>query len=702
MLLLLLGASLVPMVLTVGIHRWMAWRLGRDVAAQTRETLIDVARHDLLRMVRDYDTIFDLNRVLLEMACRLQAQSVESALAGPAPEDDLPPYGQFGYVEELSETFDPQHVYRRRNPDGGFRKLAVSYRHQGMHIAPGVSPEAVRDDLMRLSTLTRTCHTIRRVRPALVYRQYTTLASGAHVAYPGGDRPPADFDPRTRPWYVNARNAKEPIWSVPYIDATTDKVVLTVSMPVRRPDGTFAGVTALDVDLPDVFTGLELPETWAQQAVRMTVLLGAEVVPDPRRPLILMHDDFEETTRFQGDRLVLKYLDADDPEALRVLVDDCLAGNPGVRRMGYRGHDCFWAYGSAATKTAVPVVIVPCEPVIARAAAQERSVRDATILGLQYTGVLMIAVLAAVVALAVVRSRKMGAPILQIAHGARRLAGGDFAARVDIRTGDELQELGGAFNRIGPQLAERERMKRSLALAMEVQQHLLPQSPPSLEGFDIAGRSVYCDETGGDYYDFIDLARVGPDRVGVAVGDVSGHGVGAALLMASVRGVLRSRADLHGNDLVRLFDALNDHLVEDVGAGKFMTMFYGVLHGPDRTLEWISAGHGPLLMFRADGNVEELHCTGIPLGIDRGVNYEPGAVLRFGEGDVFVVATDGFWEARGASGDMFGRERINEVVRANLEHSAQGIHDAIEDAVARFCVGRPQEDDITAVVVKGV
>jgi sigma-B regulation protein RsbU (phosphoserine phosphatase) len=250
-------------------------------------------------------------------------------------------------------------------------------------------------------------------------------------------------------------------------------------------------------------------------------------------------------------------------------------------------------------------------------------------------------------------------------------------------------------------LGERDRMKKSLAVAMEIQQHLLPQADPQLEGFDIAGKSLYCDETGGDYYDFIRLGDIGADKLGIAVGDITGHGIAAALLMASARGVLRSHAARHGTDLDELFGAINLHLVRDTGDERFMTLFYGILDVAQRTLTWTSSGHDPALWLRRQrGEIQELPNTGIPLGILEEARYTQGGPVTLDHGDIIVIGTDGIWEARDPAEEMFGKDRLRQILSAQADSPSAEIHAAIVEAVRIFQGTAPRDDDITLVVIK--
>ena len=171
-----------------------------------------------------------------------------------------------------------------------------------------------------------------------------------------------------------------------------------------------------------------------------------------------------------------------------------------------------------------------------------------------------------------------------------RLADGDFSVRLKTRMNDERDSMIDAFNELVPRLEEHMRMSNALGLAKEVQQSLLPRSDPVFPGFDIAGLSVYCDETGGDYYDFIETSREGRARLAVMVGDVSGHGVSSALLMATARALIMLRSSMPGQ-AADVINDVNRQLSQDaVETGNFMTFFYCELTEGEAEIEWVRAG----------------------------------------------------------------------------------------------------------------
>ena len=294
-------------------------------------------------------------------------------------------------------------------------------------------------------------------------------------------------------------------------------------------------------------------------------------------------------------------------------------------------------------------------------------------------------------------------PIKRLQEGTRAIRSGDFDHRVWIRRNDELGDLGHAFNQMSEGLKERNVMRRSLELAMEVQRSLLPMRDPNLAGLDIAGRSLYCDETGGDYYDYIQSARQSSGTIGLVLGDVSGHGIPSALLMATARAFIRQRSNWRGSlaDIVQDVNRLLAHDVED--SSSFMTLFYLMIDRPNQTLNWVRAGHDPAILYDpVEDRFEELMGDGIPLGIDADWPYAVNERRELREGQIIVLGTDGTWEAHNAEGEMFGKQPLLDVIRERRDRSARNILDAAVEALNRFRGNHELEDDVTLLVAKVV
>jgi serine phosphatase RsbU (regulator of sigma subunit) len=247
---------------------------------------------------------------------------------------------------------------------------------------------------------------------------------------------------------------------------------------------------------------------------------------------------------------------------------------------------------------------------------------------------------------------------------------------------------------------EHQRVRQSLSLAMEVQQNLLPKANPQIDGLDIAGNSVYCDETGGDYYDFLEVGTPGEGKIGVVVGDVSGHGVSSALLMATARALIMLRASMPG-EAAGIISDVNRHLSLDTAkTGNFMTFFYAELTELGTEIRWVRAGHDPALVYDPSMDAfDELKGQGVPLGFDESIEYD-SFQRPIEAGQVIVIGTDGIWETHNRTDEMFGKEALMEIIRNNHTASARQIVDTVTEALEQFRGDEAPEDDITLVVIK--
>lgn len=242
---------------------------------------------------------------------------------------------------------------------------------------------------------------------------------------------------------------------------------------------------------------------------------------------------------------------------------------------------------------------------------------------------------------------------------------------------------------------EQERLERELALASEIQQRFQPTAPPHLGGYELQGISFPCYEIGGDYYDFI---KRDDGRLVIALGDVSGKGTAAALLMSSLHAAIHAQSGSH-DSLVATISAVNRYLAENIPANRFVTLFYAELDPDSGALSFLNAGHNPPLIVHAAGTVEQLASGGLPLGIKPDAEYREGRTqLQYG--DVLVIYSDGVTEAISPTGEEFGPTRLYEVVSRNVDASAAGIRDRIESALTKFAQGTRAADDITLVIVK--
>jgi len=245
------------------------------------------------------------------------------------------------------------------------------------------------------------------------------------------------------------------------------------------------------------------------------------------------------------------------------------------------------------------------------------------------------------------------------------------------------------------------RSRRWLAQAMEVQQNLLPNSGSVWDGLDIAGRSLFCDQTGGDYYDYFEKSDSASRTISIVAGDVSDHGLPSALLMTTARAFLRECASRPGS-VSTIVGHVNRHLTHDVQAsGRFMTLFYAEIDCTDRRIHWVSAGHDPALVYDPrSGEFGELGGQGgLPLGVFEDARYEEYH-RELAAGQVLVIGTDGIWEARNREGRMFGKLLLQQVIRDNVVRPAAEIVEKVLEALKQFLFPLDIQDDATLVVVK--
>jgi sigma-B regulation protein RsbU (phosphoserine phosphatase) len=320
---------------------------------------------------------------------------------------------------------------------------------------------------------------------------------------------------------------------------------------------------------------------------------------------------------------------------------------------------------------------------------------------LYLTAFLLVVVLATAIYFSRIFATSIIAPVSQLEHAMARVEGGDFAALVPVDNNDELAALAEHFNQMTEGLKERYRLQHSLDLAKEVQQNLLPREDPVVEGLDVAGRSIYCDETGGDYFDFLSSSEVGPSKFGVLIGDVSGHGIPSALLMATARAFVRQRSSRSGS-MAEIVTDVNRQLTRDVeDTGRFMTLFYLLIDLEARGMSWVRAGHDPAIWYDpANGRLEELHGEGTALGVDENIQFVQYQKPGLKKGQILLLSTDGLWETQNPSGSMFGKDRVYDIIRQKSSASAREILDTIVAELERFRQNLEPEDDITLVVIK--
>ena len=297
-------------------------------------------------------------------------------------------------------------------------------------------------------------------------------------------------------------------------------------------------------------------------------------------------------------------------------------------------------------------------------------------------------------------ARNLSIPFKEIVQTLKWVRNGHFEKKVQVTTNDEIGYTGDVINEMTEGLKERQRMQQSLDIAMEVQQNLLPGRDPEIEGLDIAGTSIYCEETGGDYYDYLETGENDQNKICVVVGDVADHGIPSALLMTTARAFLRQRTSRSG-ELDQVVSDVNRQLTRDVeDSGRFMTLFICEIDRSNNVIHWVNAGHDPAMIYdHGSGEFEELTGNALPLGVSEMTAYQK-LDRKIIPGQIIMMGTDGIWEAQSPQGDMFGKDRFKDIIRNNAGRPAKDIVNAVIEEVDRFCLPLEKSDDVTLVITK--
>lgn len=532
---------------------------------------------------------------------------------------------------------------------------------------------------------------VQRQRPELFLWQATVLTSGVKSLFPTDLQPIND----EVIWYQLAKQNQDLQWRLHLVDS---QLQLIVAKPLYSGKGEFAGVTAFALNYQQLFNDWQLPAPWDEYG-RLFIVKNSPYSVQENNTLNVVFEivsaDAQQITALSAQQI---FNDVASTTQFNSLLSKMRQNSSSVQTLDFNGQESIWFYAGVITDQAFPLLIIPRHLVTLPAQQASNYVERQFIHGLKLTALLSVLVLLSVLITAFFRSRAVTKPLSQLADAAEQLSQGDFSTQVYIRSSDEFEELGSAFNRIGPQLKERQQIKQSLAIAKDIQQLILPVQPPELDNFELACALDYCDETGGDYYDFI---QTNSGKWGLVVGDVVGHGIGAALLMAASAGILHSAITNGEENLETLFSSMNNFLEKDVGDTRLMTLFFGLLDPSNQSIHWLSAGHGPIFLYRsATGLVEELPATTIPLGVMADVDFSPIHKDSLSCGDILAIGTDGIWETINSAGEMFGAELVSQLLQELADKSATVITSKLLERVEMFRGDAPKEDDLTLIILK--
>ena len=690
---LLLAVSLIPLAVVTLLNHKASRKLSSTVITTTRQGLTETVRREIVSATVNYAQITRGAKSSMEFALQLMADKA-GVLLGEPPRGGEPIYmaQDFEHVTTAPLDAHSSEMHRIAGATSTGSKQIISREFPSFYLPEGIDADLVHIDLKQLSGLSPTLKIIGKELGERAYWMYTSLESGVHISYPGHGGYPDDYDPRKQSWYLRAKASGTLDWSMPVMDSTTNQFIFTVSTPVYRTDGTFAGVSGIDVLLPTVLLENMISAQWSQDMV--SFLFGHHT---PAQGLgnsgwVLRQ---EREANSAGRHIAAKLSLNEDSEYFQLL-ENIHKNSSGSMEALYNGVDSFWAYSEIFPGLHF-VIVAPESMVMELPNKVEEGFSTYTRgMAVVSAGTALVAVIV-VGALAFLIAYVNSKNVLSITRSFKKLEQGDFSIRLSMKFNDERDLMVSTFNQIVPRLEEHLRMSSALGIAKEVQQSLLPRHNPEFAGYDIAGTSIYCEETGGDYYDFI---THGDNRLVAVVGDVSGHGVPSALLMATARGLVMLRASMPG-PAAEIINDVNRHLSQDTSqTGNFMTFFFCEVERESHQVRWVRAGHDPALIYSPAKDVfEELKGRGVAFGLDDTFEYEEYQ-REFLPGELILIGTDGIWEMRNEHGEMYGKERLMEIIRQNFSVSSKELIQRIADNLRSFRGEMRQEDDITLVVIK--
>ena len=706
LLILLLVIGLVPlMAVRLGFVQNVRL-LGERVSQESSDNLISATEDKLKLLVAAYNDTINSDRLRLEEALNFQAWAAERCLTSRPDISQtihwLQDFDQkINLPADLYESIDHQRI----RSDQQVESIKISHQAPVFNVPPEASVDQVREDALRLLRLTPVLERINRSLQDRVLWHYTVLENGLYSVYPGHGGLPCNLDVRKQQWYPQGAEHGTAVWSSPYIDPDSRQVVVAVAQPLYYPDQTFAGATALVIPMDRVLN---------RQAL-------ADNLPDGTRYFLSLLKDKQDGTGlgiinyFSEEYLGIKsrswrkplgpdWVSSTDENELKAVISDFQLDKSNSRRLSFKGMDSVWVYGPTIRdergNRMFLLLITPYQEIV-RPATEMRSYVEGLLNQLfTFSRLLLMLMAVLIVVLAFLFSRSVTRPIQELSCAAKELAAGNFETRTHITTRDEFGDMGRIFNAVGPQLQAHLEITRALSMAMEVQQNLMPADPPPLDNYDIAGHSKYCNETGGDYYDFWILPQRTPKTLALAVGDVADHGIQSALLMASARAFLRQRSTLPGGPAA-IFQDINPSVARDTErTGQFMTMFLGHLELDTRELLWSTAGHAPVMIYDPDqDSFTELYVRSLAIGVLDQYDYSENR-YHLKSGQLLIIGTDGITDTHDQNGHMFGLENFQSLIRTGYQLSAEEIIDLVFARVEAFRGDLEQEDDVTMVVIK--
>lgn len=707
----LLVLCVIPLVIVSSIGQRHMLQAGEEISEFISERITERLQRELTRSATHYTETLQLQEALYVLALNMLWDNAWFNLHAPMEDiyalgGDARPAHHFDDPDKAPKDMIIPPCAKYLDPTGEKNFQKASFGTSVLYYAPGVDENAHIELSARLKAMTPNFIDISKTTTSPPFKMYFSTEEGVHVSYPGHGGYPEGYDPRKREWYIKANAADRTTWTGPMVDATTLEVVFTMSRGLFTDDGKKLGVVAMDIPLEFMINEKTVSRRWTKQTRCIFTTITENPKTEDLGILMIAQRDYGKEATSWNTPIEYQWLTSQDTDKFDKFVEMLHTQRRGAISMEYNGVPSLWAFSIYDEQVELShmsaMILITPQTVISELANKTSALIMAhTDSQLVSAGAAITLVMVIVTFAAIYFSRRSAQAMERLSGAAKALGEGNFDIRIRERFNDERDQVVHALNEMGPKLKELVGIRNALEVAREVQERLLPQSMPCLPGFDIAGKSVYCDETGGDYFDFVKVRDDDAEVRGILVGDVTGHGVPSALLMATARALLRGMSSMPGT-LGERITLVNKMLSEDLfGTGRFMTLFFLELDIVGNSVSWVRAGHDPAIYYNPDtDDFSELGGDGIPLGVAGEFEYATYDAPFSAPGGILLIGTDGIWEARNAKNEMFGKERLHQLIRENAGKTSEEIIQAVLRAVDDFQI--EQEDDITIAVVKRV
>lgn len=577
-------------------------------------------------------------------------------------------------------------------------------------LAPNVTFDAVSEDLNRSGRMDDIFKPIYNNNPNL-HCIYFSTESGIHRRYPWYSGYAPSFDHRNRPWYQQSVKSGAITWTEPYISASSTDLMVTCAKAVYNNPGELLGVIGADVTLRTIKERILNAEG---NDLRYAFLIK------PNGNVIFRPDLSAEDKRWDDTYKTENFLQNSNL-TLRKIASEMAAGNTGVAICLLEDEEKYIAYAPLAATGWSVGIVVPVAAIIAPALAAkkeiaaiakitERTINEDLKRSIHFYIIIFIAIIFISGCIVYKFSQQITKPIIALSEGAKIIGGGNLDYQLKVKTGDEIEDLAQAFNKMTDNLrvyiknlrettAVKERIENELKIAREIQITMLPRKfPPFPERneFSLFALMDPAKEVGGDFFDFFFIDK---NRLCVLIGDISGKGVPAALFMAVSKTVLILEA-MRGNPPEEVLSRVNNLLFPSNDSCMFFTGLCVILNTETGDVQIANGGHNPPLVYSGGLDFEYLNLPkGFVVGAMGNINFQSRS-LALKPDNILFLYTDGVTEAVNKKNEMFSEKRLKKCLSALKEKEVTEIIQGVKREIEDYIQGMPQADDITMLALK--